>query len=709
MSVSNGSTLRLIILLIAAVGAGIAIVFFFGHQIPAPPVIVSTTVPTPSTIATSAPATAPSLETYGQLLHADYPHYPQTLPWAVPVELSDAAHLVLSEPVYVCSRGDLWITRAGADPLPQVLSRAAGESEHIVDRKIFYVIWTLNHRGAWDSAAVCPTDHGYEIVSTTGVQPIPWNRPYRWDLAMTWADDDVNRLIVPTDLGVSIITLGASLSEDYFPLVDAASTRRPVAAPAVVFDTRGVLAWIPADDHFSDTVVARFLDGKWNGLDRSSWPGDVVYLVPLLDGSVLQIRREDGPSALSFVSLDSPDIDSREISALVDQLGDDDPDKRVEAYQKLAQFGPKINPLLQTLSTNAAPEAQSRIHQLLAGATLGGIAINGNQLLQKCRLRDGGMVFIAPQGVTIAREGQEPTITSPDFLAVRPGRPAQELPAPVVAELSKSAGSIDAFGDDWIIGSPDAGPERFLPPDQLVPILRPTEKNFSRMLAIDSRDRWLLRDDSSGKTLVLDPTVPDPTPRLAIWSIDTGISAGWNKSDWPAIARDKSHWIIDDHDWEPMDSSDAMSVDLPASAPGAPLLIDSDGNHFFDGQTTLTVVTADGKRHIWALPDEIAGASDYPPRLSPDLEGHLFLFNSTGRIARLRETFSDTQPFVLEAVFSDHVPDYRDVQRIWRDPAGRIDIAYEQSHLDVIFPTGQIPREIADKILPQDLKRLDSH
>ena len=717
-----------------AIGAGLGIVFFFGIQpMPAPPTTLGSVAMTrASTLpASSMASTAPSLQTYGQLLHADFSNYPETRPYSVPVDLSDAAHLILREPIYVCSRGDLWITRSGADALPVVLARAAGESEHLVDRPIEFVVWSLNRRGAWESSAVCRDDGGFEIVSAKGVQRIPWHRSYRWDMAMTWDDGAVTRIIVPTDDGVSLIALGDKLTEDYCRLTDAAATTRPRSAPAVLFDTRGLLAWIPADEHFSQTRVARYLNGQWTYLDSANWPGDIVYLVPLLDGSVLQIRHETGENALTFVTLDNPDIAEKDISSLVDQLGDDDPDKRASAYQRLAQYGPKINPVLEKLVDGAAPQSQARIHELLRGTTLGGMAINGNQLIVKARLRDGGMIFMAPQGVTVPQEGGDPKVVVPDYLAVRPGRPVQELPPAVVAALTKSNGTAAGFGDEWVVDQADAGPQRFLPPDELDPLLKPEERNFSRMMAIDGRGRWLFRDDSSARTLVLDPTVPDPRPRLAIWMIDMGSSVGWNKTDWPVIKRGDSRWIIDEHDWEPMDAAETMIDQFPlvlyspapanlvaATAPttaddsaarnGPLLLVDSDGTRYFDGQLTLTVVTATGKRRVWSLPDQCAGSSDETAYLVADHQGHLFLFNSVGRIARLRITPGDAQPLQLESVFGDHIPDFHSIQRVWCDPAGRIIVAYDTSHLAMIFPSGQVPHEIGEKILPQDLRRIDA-
>ena len=39
--------------------------------------------------------------------------FPTTQPLDEPIELTAAARLRLNEPVYLCSRGDLWITRGG--------------------------------------------------------------------------------------------------------------------------------------------------------------------------------------------------------------------------------------------------------------------------------------------------------------------------------------------------------------------------------------------------------------------------------------------------------------------------------------------------------------------------------------------------------------------------------------------------------------------
>jgi hypothetical protein len=658
--------------------------------------------------------------------------YPDTRPWFMPVGLSDAAHLVLREPVYVCSHGDLWIATARADPLPIVLARAATESEHLIDRPIQYVIWTVDRKGNPQASAVCETSDGYEIVSANAAQAIPWHRAYRWDTALTWDDGGITRLIVPTYAGVSIITVGTTLTEDYCPLLQGSGTTQPDAAPAVLFDLRGLLAWIPAGQSVPENSrVARFVEGKWTYLDTSAWPANIVHLIPMLDGSVLQIRRGEQPGSaeLMIVGLDSPAIDEKAVSDLVDQLSDDDPDKRTAAYQQLTQYGPGIYSLLEKLSSDAAPEAQVRIRQLLQGRlniSLGGMLLNGGQLTVAARLPDMGVVFYTPQGVSIPQPDQDPKVVTPDYLSVRPGRPVQELPAGIIDHLVKNGGTITGIRDEWIINSEDVGPARYLPPNEFDPLLRPSERNFSRLIAIDGRGRWVFRDDASKRTLILDPTVPDPTPRLAIWLIDTGNGAGWTRADWPVIQRGSAHLFISDTDWQAMGAGEPMLTEPakiaapppaatePATLPdttianGPLLMIDAVGNRYYDGEMTLTIVTPAGRRRVWTLPDQCAGSADQPAYLVDDRRGHLFLFNSVGRIAQLRTTFDQPQPFALQSVFSEGIPEFRDVKRIWCDPAGRIDVVYEGSHAALIFPTGQVPPDIEDKILPQDLRRIDA-
>ena len=222
-----------------------------------------------------------TLQTYGQLLHADIAGYPETRPWGVPVDLADAAHVILQEPIYVCSRRDLWITRKDADTLQTVLARVPDETEHIVDCPVRYVVWAPSPRGVWAPSVICPRENGLALVSATKEQKLPASRPYDWAAAMTWDDGGHTRLIVPAGTGVSIFTLGSTISESYMDLGATPPTTFPgstqplqaansqpttmaiadttipstqksalsaaIPAPQIVFDLKGVLAWIPSD------------------------------------------------------------------------------------------------------------------------------------------------------------------------------------------------------------------------------------------------------------------------------------------------------------------------------------------------------------------------------------------------------------------------------------------------------------------------------
>jgi hypothetical protein len=327
------------------------------------------------------------------------------------------------------------------------------------------------------------------------------------------------------------------------------------------------------------------------------------------------------------------------------------------------------------------------------------------------------VIFLAPAGVSIDQGQQPPRVVSPDYLVVRPGQYIQELPVEIAQQLAKTP-SINAMKGEWIINSPQDGPLRYLPPSQFIPLQRPSERGFSQLLAIDSRGRWIFRaPDSSTPTLIIDPTVPDPVPSLAIWLIDTASDVGWDKDDWPALTQANSNWIITQRDWEILDAKDTMRTDISqlksatqssATTRDGPILWTDDlGNRYFDGQTTLTVIGATGQRRVWPLPADCLSTSLQSPWLVGDQAGHLYLFNNPGSIIRLRSTPAAAKPFVVEAIFNKNIPPFQDTRRIWVDSAGRIAVAYEQSHLAIIFPSGQVPPELNDKILPQDLRRTD--
>jgi len=170
--------------------------------------------------------------------------------------------------------------------------------------------------------------------------------------------------------------------------VDGCRIQRPAKRRAGgAVDTRGLLAWIPADEKFAPDAGREIFERTMDTIGFDYWPGDIVYLVPLLDGSVLQIRHE---------RRQCPDVcDARSRTSMIKRLPRwwinwpiDDPDKRAADLSRLAQYGPKVNPILEKL---AAARPRNRRRESLnwcRGQTLAAMAINGNQLNFKSRLRD---------------------------------------------------------------------------------------------------------------------------------------------------------------------------------------------------------------------------------------------------------------------------------------------------------------------------------
>ena len=71
-----------------------------------------------------------------------------------------------------------------------------------------------------------------------------------------------------------------------------------------------------------------------------NWPEKILHLVPLLDGSVLQlIVNDDKTIDVSVTSLDPAEIDEKKIGDLVDQLSDPDASKRIAAFDELNALG----------------------------------------------------------------------------------------------------------------------------------------------------------------------------------------------------------------------------------------------------------------------------------------------------------------------------------------------------------------------------------
>jgi hypothetical protein len=412
------------------------------------------------------------------------------------------------------------------------------------------------------------------------------------------------------------------------------------------------------------------------------------------------------------------------------------------------------------------------------------MTILGDQLRLASRLSDGGAVFFAELGVALPSETTDvPVLRTPAWLAVRPGQAVQLMDPPLTDDMHPDRSRIYAFGPEWVVTNDARGPRRFVG-NTFEPLLRKVElaQGFMEPVGIDRRGRWLFRKarqgDSGGAaaapattstspattstspsttstspssgddaTLILDPTLPDPMPRLPVWVYQTAEVVGWDASDWPAV-RKGGAWALHDTKWRPLKRTDKMftkpeevppivaappegagengagaataattSATSPASGPataaatgpasgpatstatapaedlGPPLLVDPEGNRYYDGRSRLVVLSRTGRRTDWALPPTATGRETGQVFLIRTSNGLLFLFNQPGRVLRIRPTPEESEPYTLEATFTRNIPTADPVTRVWLDPAGRIIMAYE-SKLAIMFPQGYIPRDI---------------
>jgi hypothetical protein len=747
----------------ATVGVGIGIAV----QVRRPAPTVPTTRPTP---AATPPATRPArpkrpvYATYMDAVRAANPAVAATQPLGVPVDLPDAAHVILHGPVYVDPAGNLWVTRADAPPTDKLLADPGDGPEFVTRERPVFVHWETRDDGAWRPVLVVAVPGGFDQLTAAGRRHLAGPRPFRW--AAAYSVPALGKFVVPTDAGVSVFD--ADGTEHYHPLPGCGPTTAP---PVTLPDTRGVLAWAPWDGARPGSAgISRFVDGGWVDLPAAEWPAKPVLLSMLLDGSVLRVAAGgppvDAPDpdaldaaattqpaavpagppdrvTLSIGQLDPVTLDAPHVDGLIAKLSDPDPDQRRAAFDELARYGTGLWPVLERAAPLQPPEGQARIAQLLRGKlapALGGMALLEDRLTVAGRQDDGTTILYAPAGVRLARDvvggGQDIDETVvPAWLAVRAdGRVDRPLPPALVADQLPDACTLHTVSDEWLVIDP-AGPRRFIG-NALVPMLPRPERHFTRLVALAARHRWVFRDPTTGDTLVVDPTIADPTPRLPTWTITPpGGTVGWDDAGDPVVQRGEplgggggnpagapapagpaGRFALGPEGWRALAPSDVMHVDpapappveLPTTAPttgpttgpattpadGPLLLRADDGTRYYDGRSAIVTVDKGGHRASWPLPPAAVGSSATDPVLLRTDDGLLFLFNAAGRLLRLRRDADGT--FHLEATFTDGIPNDDRPTRVWLDPAGRIDFATGGNVLTITFPAGRLPKAIAD-------------
>jgi hypothetical protein len=528
----------------------------------------------PATLPVTQPASKPAkppepkyVATYMDFIHATFPAFPVTQPLAMPLNLSESARLVVKDPVYLDAPGaQLWITRPDAPPTETFLKKRPDDPERITitRERPLYVHWLPDSRVVYwpflvvaaghDAAGAGPATGHYQLLSHLGRQRFGSRDDYRWGRAMWWNE----KFVVPTASGVSVFRFGLDADgrpvagpngptpiEDYQDLRSPGAASLPngpaigpaepvadsgvLAEPQILLDWQGLLAFIPWDPgKQGGRGAARYLNDKWATLGPAvGWPEYVLHLVPLLDGTVLQLvlsrpSEDDAdaggdkpaggkpalplgagaaadphawPVKLGFFDLDHAQIEVQKIRTLAFKLGDEDEKVRDNAFKELTRYGPSIWPILKALYDDSVPEAQARIKQLLrnqAAPLLGGMSLSGDDIRLVCRNDDGSAVFYTDKGVESPGPDGEPAVTAPAWLAVRPGHSVELLPPNMTVDLKPEKVRITPVVDEWIVNSDVRGPRRFIG-NGFVNLLKKDEAEFSELIGEDHRGRWLFR------------------------------------------------------------------------------------------------------------------------------------------------------------------------------------------------------------------------
>ncbi len=688
--------IALAIVLVAGLGLGC------DRQAPVAPATRPASAPTTEPAATTAPAAVVEKTPPKDLLdvvRANDPDYPTTRPAVLAVEVAYASRLVLREPVFLDARGDLWITRPDAVPTSEVLATASKSKTltHVVPDMVVFTVW---HSDAPPSLVAQTSAGRYEWVHAGARLPLS-DRKFIWDRAWQYND----RIVVPTDRGIVVLNRNADkIQEQFIQLCEPAIGNACYA----MLDMRGVIAW--STSRSADSNVCRWLDGKWSPL-TTGWPARIEQLIPLLDGTVLVLGTVDQTIEIKSILLDPPNVDPAAIEKLVALLSDPEPDIREKAQIDLARFGSGAWPVLERIGDQQPAEARIRIRALLGNQTmptLAGMTPQEGPARVVTRLNDGGVLIHFPTGVSGVDGQGLLRVVAPAWLAIRGGA-IQRVSGQMLEEFDATRMQIRVQGDEWIIEHDADGPLRWMG-NHFQKLLRPGEASFGRFVGIGSRNRWVFKTaDADGPTLILDPTLPDPTPRFPVWVVGMGSKvAGWNLQDWPTAQRGGT-WTLMEASWTAMKTEDvqtnfitALSAPKPAE-PAQPLLVTADGHRFADGLKTLTVETKEGKTLNWPLPPGAIGEGVIAGKpVLIEAADRLFLFNSPGRVVRIKKQLDKPEPFKLDGIFTRNIPG-GDIQRIWLDPAGRIVILSGTTRLSICFPTGQIPTGLANIIPPKAL------
>jgi hypothetical protein len=645
---------------------------------------------------------------YSEFVELVEPRLKGVTPASTPFDIGSSALLRFDGTAVICSRGDLWIGSPDAPEPARALATAPQEQVHLVRDEPLFAWWVAQPGSAARPALLSRKSSGQIYAQFGNEKLFIDNPPDDLSGAFAWQ----NRAVIPAGGEVLMISADPKLSLSRHRLTDEDS-----AITRALPDVRGLLAWAVSTGT-SKTAVWRYLEGEWANLSASrGWPANPLYCAPLMDGSALIVFLDTSEQVSAAVfALETAPIDLRKVETLVDQLSDEREDVRQAAFDALAQAGPGVVPHLQRLAPGQPLETQARI-ELLARKSLTP-ALGPMELrpgpVTTLPLSDGGLLLHLLEGVSAERNAEAVTI-APAWVALRPGRLFERLPLMLADALDDPANRLDALAsDEWLVVNPENGVRRFIG-NHFQPLLPPQPGQTVTPLGADRMGRWIFRlsgGDKSTQTIILDPTYPDPTPRLPVWAIaETDGQVGRVSTGYPA-RKSGDVWVLDQTRWrqpaigeefQPLAGPGVTPAEpkTPSTRPGdglEPLLSCEDGTRFVGGLDALTVLDRDGRERSWTLP-EAHRATDGRPWLVRSPGGHAFLMNRPGQLLRFKLPEGANQ-VVVEAVFTRGIP-AGDIRDLWIDPAGRLCIVSGEPLLSICFPDAPPPAEIRN-MMPSD-------
>ena len=609
----------------------------------------------------------------------------------------DAAKIVLHHPAYVDPLGNLWITHPAGRPMLDVIGRPIVDHTAVVRERVRLVRWPTD---GVPTAIVGEADHLSAVVPA-GVTPVTTSFPEAdWAHAIQFAGG----ALVPTRSGaVLLYDVGPGRPVGIPPgRRDALATAatQPNAPPLAVAPTfDGLYFWSTSDDP-AKTGVGRIENKQLVDLSHAAgWPEHVREIIPLADDSVLVLYDSDeGPALKLIPAADKPPTPALRdtVTALARQLADVDPLKRDAATRALEAQGPAAYPVLESIRDALAPEAQVRIEALLGqrfAPTLGGLRPLPGKVRTLGRFPGGGCVLRFDGGGTVGGTDDQPERSViPATVLIRPGLPIELIDPAALTDFVPGRQSIQWVGGQLIVSDPKVGPRRWLGLTLQPPLLPKELADFDTVVAIDARRRWLLKSDKRpGDTLLIDPTLPDPTPRLPVWTISAPGGSGRTATGWPAVRKDDDLFVLEREGWKK-----EKAIELPRPTP-ATQPVDAGGPRIAFVGSSIQVTDNAGHQLVVQPPGSPFPSGDTQIAAAP---GRLFVYTADGRVHRYAVTPSTSGPVVtFEKTFTAGVP--ANVEQIWIDPAGRL-VMQAGTTMAIGFPDGRLPAALRDLMLRVD-------